>query len=142
MSQVKPNSYFGLGSVEVESQGEKCRRLAITKDTLVTQPQEGLNTTSDFIDYAARTHGTKDAYGWRDVVEIHTEEKDVKKIVGGKEVTEKKQWQYFQLSDYKYISFVDIQTRVSELGRGLVHYGITQDNVFNMYASTRQVIAS
>ncbi|KAF7974622.1 hypothetical protein HWV62_11600 [Athelia sp. TMB] len=135
-NKVKPNSFFGVGSVEVESQGEKCRRLAITADKLVTQPQEGIETTSDIIDYAARTHGTKDAFGWRDIVEVHTEEKDVKKIIGGKEVTEKKQWQYFQLSDYKYISFVEIQSRVSELARGLVHYGITTENVFNMYAST------
>lgn len=138
-NKVKPNSFFGVGSVEVESQGEKCRRLAITADKLVTQPQEGIETTSDIIDYAARTHGTKDAFGWRDIVEVHTEEKDVKKIIGGKEVTEKKQWQYFQLSDYKYISFVEIQSRVSELARGLVHYGITTENVFNMYASTRSV---
>ncbi|KZP33123.1 acetyl-CoA synthetase-like protein [Athelia psychrophila] len=136
MSKVKPNAYFGVGSVEVDSKGEKCRRLAITKDRLVTQPQEGLETTTDLVDHAARTHGTKDAFGWRDIVDVHHEEKEVKKIVGGKEVTEKKQWQYFELSDYKYISFLEIQTRVSELARGLVHYGITSDNVFNMYAST------
>ncbi|KZP08151.1 acetyl-CoA synthetase-like protein [Athelia psychrophila] len=136
MSNVKPNAYFGVGSIEVESNGEKCRRLAITKDKLVTQPEDGLETTTDIVDYAARTHGTKDAFGWRDIVDIHREEKDVKKIVGGKEVTEKKQWQYFELSDYKYISFLEIQTRVSELARGLVEHGITADNVFNMYAST------
>ncbi|KZP02330.1 acetyl-CoA synthetase-like protein, partial [Athelia psychrophila] len=131
-SKVTPNAYFGVGSAGVNSKGEKCRRLAIAKDKLVTQPQEGLETTTDLVDYAARTHGTKDAFGWRDIVDIHHREKDVKKMVGGKEVTEKKQWQFFELSDYKYISFLEIQTRVSELARGLVHYGITSDNVFNI----------
>ncbi|KZP08131.1 acetyl-CoA synthetase-like protein [Athelia psychrophila] len=136
MSKVKPNAYFGVGSVEVDPKGEKCRRLAIAKDKLVTQPQKGLETTTDLVDYAARTHGTKDAFGWRDIVEIYHGEKDVKKMVGGKEVTEKKQWQFFELSDYKYIDFIEVQTHVSELARGLVHYGFTSDNVFTMYAST------
>lgn len=135
--KVKPNSYYGVGSIEIESEGEQCRRLAITADKLVTQPVEGVDTIVDIIDYAARTHGTKDAYGWRDIVDIHVEEKDVKKVIGGKEVTEKKQWQYFQLSDYKYINFVEVQSRVSELARGLVHHEIAQDNIFNLYAATR-----
>ncbi|KZP04981.1 acetyl-CoA synthetase-like protein [Athelia psychrophila] len=136
MSKVKPNAYFGVGSVEVDSKGEKCRRLAITKDSLITQPQEGLETTTDLVDFAARTHGAKNAFGWREITQVHREEKDVKKIMGGEEKTEKKQWQYFELSDYKYISFVEVQTRVSELARGLVTCGITSDNIFNMYAST------
>lgn len=138
MSKVKPNFHFGAGSVEIDAEGGgKARRLAITADKLVTQPLEGVDTLTDIIAYAARTHGTKKALGWRDVVEVHEEEKEVKKIVGGKEVTEKKTWKYFQLSDYKYINFLEVQERVSELARGLVHYGITADNVFNIYAATR-----
>jgi long-chain acyl-CoA synthetase len=136
MSKVKPNSFFGLGSVEVDSNGDKARRLAISADTLVTQPSDGVETITDVISYTARVHGTNDAMGWRDIVEVHEEEKDVKKMVGGKEVTEKKIWKYFQLSDYKYISFVDVQERVLEVARGLHHYGITKDNVFNVYAAT------
>jgi long-chain acyl-CoA synthetase len=137
MSKVKPNSYYGAGSVEVESNGEKVRRLAITADKLVTQPLEGIETTSDIIAYAARTHGTRNALGWRDVIAIHDEEKEVKKMVGGKEITEKKTWKYFQLSDYKYINFIEVQERVTELARGLLYYGITTDDVFNAYAATR-----
>lgn len=137
MSKVKPNSYYGRGSVEVDLNGEKVRRLARTADRLVTQPFEGIETTSDIIAYAARTHGTRNALGWRDVIAIHEEEKEVKKIVGGNEVTEKKTWKYFQLSDYKYINFVEVQERVSELARGLLYHGITADDVFNNYAATR-----
>lgn len=133
MSNVKPNSVYGLGSVDV---GDNVRRLAISADKLVTKPSEGVETICDIIAYCARTYGTKDALGWRDIVDIHEEEKDVKKIVDGKEVTEKKNWKYFQLSDYKYISFLDVQERVSEVARGLSHYGITRDDVFNVYAAT------
>jgi long-chain acyl-CoA synthetase len=137
MSKVKPNSYYGLGSVEVDSNGERARRLAIAADRLITIPSEGVLTVPDIVAYAARIHGTKNAMGWRDVIDIHEEEKEMKKVVGGKDVTEKKIWKYFQLSDYKYINFVDVQERVSEIARGLNHYGIIKDDVFNIYAATR-----
>lgn len=130
-------NFFGKGSVVVATEDDSpVRRLAITADKLVTQPFEGIDIIPDVIDYAARTHGTRDAMGWRDIVNIHEEEKEVKKMVNGKEVNEKKTWKYFQLSDYKYLSFVDVQERVSALARGLIHHQITKDNIFNIYAQT------
>lgn len=131
-------NFFGKGSVVVATDdGSPVRRLAITADNLVTQPFEGIDIIPDVIDYAARTHGTKDAVGWRDIVGIHEEEKEVTKTVNGKEVTEKKIWKYFQLSDYKYLSFLDVQERVSALARGLLHHQITKEDIFNIYAQTR-----
>ena len=95
--------YFGKGSVEIgpaAGPGEgPIRRIAISSESLITQPFEGIKTVYDVLEYAARTHGTRRALGWRDIVDIHEEEKEVKKVVGGKEVTEKKKWKYFQLSD-------------------------------------------
>ncbi|KAG0702096.1 hypothetical protein DFH29DRAFT_982451 [Suillus ampliporus] len=133
----KRNVNFGKGSVEVATEGgSSIRRLAITADNLITQPFEGIDIIPDVIDYGARTHGTRDAMGWRDIVDIHEEEKEVKKMVNGKEVTEKKTWKYFQLSDYKYLSFLDVQERVSALARGLLYYQITRDDIFNIYAQT------
>ena len=139
---VKTNKpdYFGLGSVEVGPDppaGEgRIRRLAICADKLVTQPVEGVDTVFDIMAYAARTHGTKPALGWRDVVTIHEEEKEVEKLVDGKLVKETKKWKYFELSDYKYLSFVDVQEAVSEIGRALVHLGVTKDHIFNIYSQT------
>lgn len=53
--------------------------------------------------------------GWREVVKI---EKEVTKVVDGKEIVEKKK--YFELSDYKYMSCLNVKTVGSEIGRGLV----------------------
>ncbi|KAJ7437256.1 hypothetical protein B0H11DRAFT_2108310 [Mycena galericulata] len=132
--------YYGKGSVEVTPPSSDndgpTRRLAISADKLVTQPFEGIDTVFDILEYVAKTHGTRDALGWRDVVDIHEEAKEVKKIVEGKEVTETKKWKYFQLSDYKYISYVQLRDQVSEIARGLVDMGITTDDVFNIYAAT------
>jgi long-chain acyl-CoA synthetase len=75
--------------------------------------------------------------GWRDVVKIVEEEKEVTKVVDGKEIVEKKKWKYFELSDYKYMSYLDVKTAVSEIGRGLVDLGVSKGDVFNIYAQTR-----
>ncbi|KIJ18044.1 hypothetical protein PAXINDRAFT_167347 [Paxillus involutus ATCC 200175] len=130
-------NYFGKGSVVVPSDGEGAvRRLAITAERLVTSPFDGVSVIPDVISYAARTHGSREALGWRNIVKIHEEEKEVKKMVGGEEVTEKKTWKYFELSDFEYISFLDVQERVSELARGLLHHEIKKEDVFNLYAQT------
>lgn len=142
---IKPG-YFGKGSVEIgpsPNPGESpIRRIAISSDKLVTQPFEGIETVYDVLEYSKRTHGTRNALGWRDVVDIHEEEKEVKKVVDGKEVTEKKKWKYFELSDYKYMNFIELNEAISEIARGLVEIGVAADDVFNIFAQTRYVSLS
>ncbi|KAA1475922.1 long-chain-fatty-acid-CoA-ligase [Dentipellis sp. KUC8613] len=134
------STMWGEGSVEVsppENPGESgIRRLAKTKDALVTQPIEGIETVYDVLAYAARTHGSRKAFGYRDIVQMVEEEKEVKKMVHGKEVTEKKIWKYFQLSDYKYYSFLDVKTIASEVARGLLALDVGKEDVINIYAQT------
>jgi long-chain acyl-CoA synthetase len=137
---------FGkVGSVEVgeKKEGEgRARRLAICKDALVTQPWEGIDTTVDLLAYAAKTHGTKNAIGWREIDDTIVEEKEVTKNVGGKEVKETKKWSYFKLGPYQYYNFVEVQDIVSEIARGLAELGVGKGEVFNIYASTRYVTSS
>lgn len=134
-------SHRPVGTVEVGPPKEegytRIRRLAKTADRLVTQPFEGIETVYDVLAYAARTHGTRDSFGYRDVIDIIEEEKEVKKFVGGKEVTEVKKWKYFHLSDYKFISFLDVQEAVSEIARAFIDLGITTDDIVNVYSATR-----
>jgi long-chain acyl-CoA synthetase len=127
------------GSVEVAPAvaGESAtRRASIHPESLVESPAEGITTVHDVLLYAARTHGTKDALGWRTIDKLIEEEKDVTKTVGGKQVTEKKTWKYFQLSDYKYWSFVEFRDYSLETARGLVVLGVEKGKVFNVYAQT------
>lgn len=135
--------FYGKGSVEVSQpvQGEGViRRCAFTADTLVTQPIEGVDTVFDILSHAANRHGTRNALGWRDILEVVEEVKEVKKVVDGKEITEKKTWKYFRLSDYKFLSFVEVKEVVSEIARAMLHLGISTDDVFNVYAQTRCVL--
>jgi long-chain acyl-CoA synthetase len=144
MSRVHTNKpgFYGKGSVEISKpvQGEgTIRRCAISADALVTQPGEGIDTVFDIVSYAAMRHGTRKALGWRDVLEVVEEEKEVKKVIEGKEVTDKKIWKYFKLSDYKFLNFVEIKEIVSEIARAMLELGFTVDDVFNVYAQTRCV---
>ncbi|KIJ30199.1 hypothetical protein M422DRAFT_234970 [Sphaerobolus stellatus SS14] len=128
-----------LASVEVgeAKPGEsRVRRSPLHPEYLTERPMEGVDTAHDVLLYNARVHGTKQAFGWRDIVDIHEEVKDVKKMVGGKEVIEKKTWSYWQLSDYKYVSFIEFRDTVSEVAKGLVELGLQKEDVFNIYSAT------
>jgi len=96
----------------------------------------GIDTVHDILRYAMRTHGTKNAVGWRDIIKTIEEEKEIKRVIGGKETTEKKIWKFFQLSDYRYLTYIELGDRVKSLAAGLIKYNVPSTEVFNIYAST------
>lgn len=140
MSSNRKSVNFGKGSVPVGSEdvpGEtRTRRITIAEKELATQPIEGIDTVYDILAYSARTYGDKNAFGEREVVAVHEEEKEVKKMVDGKQVTEKKKWQYFQLSEYKYLTFTQLKERADAIGKGLADIGLKKGDIFNVYAAT------
>lgn len=143
MSNSKGLPVWGAGSVEVGPPalpGEsRIRRLAKTADRLISQPLDSIHTVYDILEYAARTHGNRNVFGYRDVEKMVEEEKVVKKVVGGKEVSETKVWKYFQLSGYRYVSFLELRGVVGEVARGLIELGVGRGEVLNIYAQTRSV---
>ena len=138
---ARPRGYFGKGAVEVappERPGEGgIRRLEVEKDALVTEPAPGVSTIPDIIDYAARKHGQKNALGWRDLINVHEEKKEIKKVVDGQEKTETKTWKYFELSDYQFMDYVQFKEAISEVARALLDFGIESDDVVDIFAQTR-----
>jgi long-chain acyl-CoA synthetase len=138
---LRPTGYFGKGSVEVEPSarpGESgVRRLEVAKDALVTHPAPGVETIPDIIDYAARVHRNRKAMGWREVLDVHEEKKEIKRVVDGKETMETKSWKYFELSDYNYIDYIQLKEAISEAARGLVELGAGRGDVIDIFAETR-----
>jgi long-chain acyl-CoA synthetase len=127
------------GSVEVSKPTDShgaVRRNSLHRDALVERPNAGIDTVTDILFYNARQHGTRNALGWRDIVDTIEEEKDVKKTVAGKEVTEKKTWKFFQLSEYRWLNFVEVRDRAVDMGKGLVELGLDKGQIFNIYAAT------
>jgi long-chain acyl-CoA synthetase len=88
--------------------------------------------------YAARTHGSKRAFANRDVERVISEEKEVTKMVGGKEEKQKKTWNYFKLKPFDWMTYDEALTRVREIGSGLRKLGVGSEGetFFNIYAST------
>ncbi|CDR37871.1 RHTO0S03e00496g1_1 [Rhodotorula toruloides] len=129
------------GSVEVgppAQPGEtRARRSFVAPGELVTSPAPGKVTVlAQVLDHAVNEFADVEALGWRDTVDVIKEDKEVKKIVGGKEVTEKKTWSYFHLSDYHWWTYKQFKDVVSAAGSALVHVGCEPGQVFNIYSAT------
>ncbi|CDU25260.1 related to long-chain-fatty-acid-CoA ligase [Sporisorium scitamineum] len=127
-------------SVEIDTpvgKGEsKIRRSYQAPDRLLERPAEGINTMADVFLKARERFPNKPIMGWRDVIRMHDEQKEVTKIVDGKEVKENKTWQYYELSNYKYITYNEFEERVHHASSGLRNLGLSKDTRFNIYATT------
>ncbi|BGP20669.1 hypothetical protein JCM10213_001084 [Rhodosporidiobolus nylandii] len=114
----------------------RARRYHATADHLETTPSPDVRVIADLLATSVRERPEKEAVGWRDVVEVHTEEKEVTKNVGGKEVKETKKWQYFELSDYKMMTYAELGAMVKDAASALVETGHSRDTIFNVYSQT------
>lgn len=68
---------------------------------------------------------------------MHQENKKVKKMVDGKLQEVDKQWSYYELSGYSYISFVEYEKMVLNVGSGLANLGMSKGDRVHLFAATR-----
>jgi long-chain acyl-CoA synthetase len=112
------------------------RRNAKTKDALKTTPHPDIKTAHDIIGYSATKYGNALAVGSRKLVKIHNETKKVKKVVDGKDTMVDKSWQYFELSGYTYMTFVEFERLALQIGRGLRKLGMEPGDRLHLFAQT------
>lgn len=115
------------------------RRNVHTKDGLKMRPTEELAVMSDIIRIAAAKFGNAKAIGSRTLVKTHNETKKLKRIVDGQEQEYDKKWTYFELSEYKYMSFVEFEQLCLQLGAGLRKLGLQAPDRVHLFAATRSV---
>ncbi|KAK4702079.1 long-chain acyl-CoA synthetase, partial [Phenoliferia sp. Uapishka_3] len=129
-----------VGSIEVgppAPKGEsRPRRNYLTPNALVTTPDPSLHSLSDILTRSAREFGHKKAVGWRDLKRIVKEKKIVKKVVGGKEVEEEKEWSFFELGEYQWWTYSEMAENVKHAASALIQTGHSKDTIFNIYAAT------
>lgn len=77
-----------------------------------------------------------EGFGYRDIIDTVKEEKEITKVVGGKEQKEKKTWNFFTLGEYKWWTYDQFAALVKDAQGGLIKAGCSRDTVFNLYAST------
>lgn len=89
--------------------------------------------------YAARTHGSKNALGAREIERTITETKEITKMVNGQETKVNKDWTYFKLTPLEWISYEQTLQEVRDIGSGLRELGLggEDETFFNIYASTQ-----
>lgn len=113
------------------------RRIVAAKDKLVETPDEDTKTTFDIVRRGAKVFGNAKCVGARRLIKTHVENKKVKKVVNGVEEEVEKQWTYYELSGYSYLSYNEYEKLVIQLGAGLSNLGLTKGSRLMIYAATR-----
>jgi long-chain acyl-CoA synthetase len=112
------------------------RRNLAAKDGLVMKPTDTVETLYDILRNSAAKFGNAKAVGARRIVNVHEETKKVKKMIDGQEQEVDKKWQYFELSPYKYKSFVEFEKMALAVGSGCRALGFGSEDRLHLFAAT------
>ncbi|KAF6224887.1 hypothetical protein HO133_010081 [Letharia lupina] len=135
MSQSGPFTVEAPGYEPVK--GETIpRRHPDSKDKLVTTPSEDVTTIFDILKRSADRFGNAKALGSRKLVKTHHETKKVKKMVDGKTEEVNKDWSFFELSGYSYISFSEYERLALQMGAGLRKLGMIKGDRLQLFSGT------
>ena len=107
-------------------------RNAKVLDKLPIVPEEGIHTIGDLVRRGARKFGDHHAIGFRTETLVHTTEGPA-----GND-SQRKQLMIPELSPYKFLSYIEYEELVNNVGWGLVECGLlpSQDKLC-MWAQTR-----
>ncbi|KAG0022777.1 long-chain fatty acid-CoA ligase, partial [Entomortierella chlamydospora] len=118
-------------------QGEtRIRRSAISAKRLMSAPSDDIKTLYDVLVHSAKVRPDLNAIGYRKVVKIVEEEKEVTKIVGGEEVKEKKTWKFFKMSGYHWLTYKDAKQVADSIGCGLRQFGVNPKDKLTVFGAT------
>ncbi|KAL2135769.1 hypothetical protein VTI74DRAFT_6974 [Chaetomium olivicolor] len=112
------------------------RRHPKARDALVERPAPDVNTTFDLLRRSAEYYGNEPAVGSRKLIDIHKEKKKVPKVVDGQTVEVEKEWTYYELSDYSYMTYQQYYNMVLQVGAGLRKLGLSPKERLHIFATT------
>ncbi|KAI0899137.1 long-chain-fatty-acid-CoA ligase [Annulohypoxylon nitens] len=135
MVQKPPFMVESPGAEEVEGETKPFRH-AKAKDGLLNRPAPHIATTYDILIESANKHGDKHAIGSRKLITTHTETKKVSKVVDGVKKEVDKQWTYFELSPYSFLTYNEYKNRALLVGAGLRKLGLEPGDVLHIFATT------
>ena len=106
---------------------------------LVSRLEPDIATTYDIVKRGAAKFGDAQALGSRRLIQVHEETKMISKMVDGVEQEVPKQWTYYEMSEYTYMSFNEYLARVNTTGAGLKALGLEKGEKLQIFAATRFV---
>jgi long-chain acyl-CoA synthetase len=139
MSRKPPFSVDAPGYEPVEGETLPRRNIMVRDGLLSTLDDGNVTTVYDIVKRGAQKFGNARAMGSRTLIKTHKETKKVKKIVDGEEQMVDKEWTYYELSGYKYMSFVEYEMLCRAVGAGFRKLGMVKDDRVHIFAATRYV---
>jgi long-chain acyl-CoA synthetase len=135
--QYKKGPYTVEAKGYEKKDGETIPRVhPAAKDGLISTPAPDIKTIYDVLRVSSKKFGNAKALGYRKLVRVHDEVKQIKKVVDGKETTQEKKWQYSELSGYNYLSFVEYEQLCLKVASGYRALGMTKGDRVHIFAST------
>lgn len=135
MIQKPPFTIDAPGAPEIEGE-TKPRRNPKSKDGLSDRPSPEVDTVFALVKQSTEEHAGDRCMGTRKLIKIHEETKKVPKVVDGETEMVDKKWQYFELSNYTFITYGEYETHLLNLASGLRHLGLQRGDKVHMFAST------
>lgn len=114
------------------------RRRAAQKSAALVRPIDSkASTLPEFINECVQRNLDRRCMGWRELLEIHTEIRQVTKVVDGNEQIVDKEWTFYEYSPYEYQTYTQVLATVKTLSHGLAKMGLTPgSSKLHIFAST------
>jgi len=112
------------------------RRNARCVDELRKTPEAGISTVYDILRRSSEKYGNAKAVGLRKLIQMHEENKKVKKFVDGKETEVDKKWTYYELSGYNFLSFTEFEQLSLKIGAAFRKLGMKAADRVHIFAAT------
>ena len=112
------------------------RRNVRTKDDLKSIPEPGITTLYEILRRSSKKFGNGKALGKRKLIKMHEETRKVKKLVDGKEQEVDKKWQYYELSSYEFMSFIEFEELALKVGSAFRALGLNSPDRVHIFAAT------
>jgi long-chain acyl-CoA synthetase len=123
------------GTPKVDGETIPRRNLAAT-ERLKTVPNDDVKTLYDIMRHASAKYGNAKAVGSRRIVNRITETKKIKKMIDGKEQLVDKNWEYFELSGFKFKSFIEFEKMTLAVGSAIQKLGFKPKDKMHIFAAT------
>lgn len=135
MSGKPPFSVEVPGQQPVEGETPVRRHPAAVSE-LVSSPGDNISTVYELVRASVERYGNANAMGSRKLLRTHQETKKVKKMVDGEEREVDKQWTFFELSGFEYITYNEYERLMLQLGAGLRKLGLEKGDRVHIFAAT------
>lgn len=132
------NYNIPVGEPANENEGAP-RRNSLVPDGSLKKPRDfECTTVYEMVTEFCKRHSNNNAMSWRNLIDVHTKTKKINKMINGKSVEVEKNWFYYELSDYQYMTFNELNDCMIQIGRGLVSMGLkpNSDDKLHIFAST------